>query len=248
MHSKSIPGLILILFLSLGSFGQRSYNQIFEFRNQQINLVEHVPVEQQNLFPEYQPGTIYARGGVTSTGNFNYNMLLNALVSVNRRGEELVVVTPADSVVFENGTVLVGFPEVGLTERLAKHPGVSLAQRHTLRVRAEILIPGAYGQPTRTSAVTRFSSVDMSNDRTGGGRFYVLDNPDRDPMEVNVRYESSFIFRNKEGDHQVANRRQLLSAFPEYRREIRDFLAEMNTDFSSPADMKKLADYLGSLK
>lgn len=225
---------------------QRAYNETFRFVEQRIKLEEKVPGEEQLFFPEYIDGEVYFRNGQTNRGRLNFNMLLDEIVHLDRRGQEQVTDGRIDSVRFVNGVVFVYVPEQGFMERMRANDQVALYGRHFLRVQTESMVRGPYGQPTRSSAVTRVRSLD-----TGGGdaheRHFYLENPGDTPMDVNVRYQNHFVIRRNAEFHRAGNRRQLLGIFPEYRQELRNYLREHEVSFSNPEDMKALVDYISSL-
>ena len=243
---KNIAFVLLVLLSITTLMGQRSYNETFRFVEQRINLEEKVPKEEQLFFPEYTHGEVFFQNGQTNRGRLNFNMLLDEVVHLDRRGQERVTDGQIDSVRFENGAVFVFVPAYGFMERIKANGRAALYGRHFIRVNTETMVRGPYGQPTRSSAVTRVRSLDTGAGE-GAERNFYLENPGDAPMDVNVRYQGQFMIRRGSEFHRAGNRRQLQGIFPEYRQELRNYLRDHDLSFSDPEEMKALVDFINSL-
>jgi hypothetical protein len=243
---KRSATFVLLVLLSASLLAQRSYNETFRFAEQRINLEEQVPREAQLFFPEYIAGEVFFHDGQVHQGRLNFNMLLDEVVHLDRRGQERVTGGQIDSVRFENGVVFVNVPDHGFMEQILEHSRAALYGRHFLRVNTETMVRGPYGQPNRSSAVTRVRSLDTGSGDAHERHFY-LENPGDAPMDVNVRYQSQFLIRHGQEFHRAGSRRQLQGIFPEYRQQLRAYLRDHDLSFSDPEDMKALTDFINSL-
>lgn len=247
MLKKISISILVLLSHQTSLFGQRSYGETFRFTAQRVNLEEKVPKEEQLFFRNYLDAVVYFHGGDTISGKVNFNILLDELVHLDRRGREQVTAGQIDSVRFGNGVTFVFAPEQGFLERLEGGKVIGLYNRHSIKVHMEAVTQGPYGQPTRSAAVTRVRSLHAGAGPEGPDRDFYLENPEGDPIEVNVRYQSFFLFKKETEYLQVGNRRQLFSAFPEHRQEIRAFVRANPVSFSDPGDMKNLAAFIKQL-
>jgi hypothetical protein len=236
--------ILLVLMASAAVDAQQPYSETFRFSEQRVNLEEKVPKEAQLYFSAFSNAQVYFRDRQSTGGLVNFNMLLDEIVHLDRRGQEMVTVGQIDSVIFETGDVFIFLPDHGFMERVAEGRKAGLYVRHQLRVITETYVQGPYGQATRTSSVTRVRSLDTGE---GPEKDYYLENPGVAPMEVNVRYQGQFLLRVSSGFQRVGNRRQLQNAFPEYRQEIRDYLRDHSLSFTDGEQMKALVDFINQL-
>lgn len=238
--------LLISLAILAAAHAQQPYSETFRFTEQRVNMEEKVPVKAQLLYPDFSGARVYFRDGQTSEGRVNFNMLLDELVHLDRRGQVMITSGQVDSVLFDNGAVIVFHPDHGFLERITTGGRTTLYGKHQLRVNTETYVQGPYGQQTRSSSVTRVRTLDTG---TGEGpeREFYLENPGGETMEVKVRYQVQTLLRTESGLHRVFNRRQLQGALPEFRQDVRNYLREHNVSFTDLNDMRKLTDFINQL-
>lgn len=215
--------------------------QTFRSTDAKINVEELADPALVFLHDDYKQARINFPGGRIDETNLRYNILLDQMQFVSRRGQvQNISVSPVFECIDLDGKTFVYDAREGYLELL--HAGeIPLYQKRSIRVTAQPVKRGAYGGTDHTSAIDGVGHYQIDS------RVVSLDNPGGQEMEVTLRYTESFFIEKNGHLGQVGNRRQFLREFSEHRSELRSYIRQHDIDFDKPGDLIRLVEYLESL-
>ncbi len=234
---------ILFIFLLLWMGGVHSQTrQTIRTTDAKINVEELADPALVFLHDDYVQARIRFPGGRIDETQLRYNILVDQMQFVSRRGQvQNISVSPVFESIELDGKTFVYDAGEGYLEVL-KDGDISLYHKRSIRVTAQPIKRGAYGGTDQTSAIDGVGHYQIDS------RVVSLDNPGGREMEVTLRYMESFLIRKDGQLTQVGNRRQFLREFSEHRSELRTYIREFDIDFDTPDDLILLVDYLKSLQ
>ncbi|MEE4177466.1 MAG: hypothetical protein V2I46_08150 [Bacteroides sp.] len=230
--------LICLLMLSQESLAQKS--QSIRLVGGQVAVEEVADSSLIFLFPAMQEAEITHTNGSTYTASVNYNILGDVIEIQTRRGIQIIDPTEFSKMKVK-GSTFIHLPDVGYLEVLSEGK-LPLYQKRSINVSARPVVRGAYGTIDNTSSIDQATYI-----HTGpSGEFYLLNSSNQE-IEITLRYNEKFMIGKDKTLVEVKNQRQLLRDFPEFRKELRDFIQKKNTDFSNPSHLTELVMFLEQL-
>jgi hypothetical protein len=189
----------------------------------------------QYLFPDFSPGIVIKKNGVTQKYELNYNTVTQKMVFVQEYDLfDMTGTESIDTIVIE-GRKFVPVDEV-FFEVLVVAP-VSLLLQH----RSDLIpvgSPAGYGSTSQTSAIDNYVGIST---RSGTLNLKI---PDKHEIReaptywvVDVSNRVSFI-----------NRNQFLKAFAPDREKLEVFIKKNKVRFENPSDVADLIEYFNEIK
>lgn len=196
-------------------------------------LLDYFPLKERYLYPEFGNGQLIFKNGLSSPGLFNYNILLgeiefikshDTLTIINKKDISFITVAQ-DTFFYENGYI----------ELIDGGPvRIGLMQKVRLK---EIERKGAYGLTDRNSAIETYSTWYDS------GNYYELI-PDQNLI---LEKEKTYFISTRSNGFVLFTRKNSFEIVPQKKKLIKNFLKSNKIDFSSDADLLKVADFLETL-
>jgi hypothetical protein len=196
-------------------------------------VIDYFSVKERYRYPDFSNGLLAFKNGTISSGRFNYNILLGEMefiqsrdtLSINNKNDISLIVVAQDTFLYDNGYI----------ELIHGGPvKVGLMQNVKLK---EILRKGAMGTVNRSSSIEAFNSMSLM------GNIYDLV-PDED--WIFQKTENYFLLTSEKGIVQFS-KKNLIEAFPQKEKAIKDYLKSNKIHFDSRKDIFKLTDYLDSI-
>jgi len=215
--------------------------QTFRSTDAKINVEEMADPALVFLNDDFRQASIHFPGSRTDETKLRYNILLDQMQFVSRRGQvQNISVSPVFEFIDLDGKTFVYDAREGYLELL--HPGeIPLYQKRSIRVTAQPIKRGAYGGTDHTSAIDGVGHYQIDS------RVVSLDNPGGQEMEVTLRYTESFFIEKNGHLGPVGNRRQFLREFSNFRTELRSYIRQHDINFDKPGDLIRLVEYLEHL-
>jgi hypothetical protein len=248
MKKQLILFLITMIFAP-GCFAQtQPVNFVFQTTDQNIDLEQHASFHFQYLLDLFTPGTIFFENGNTEKAEMNYNVLLDEIQYFhNNQRQSLMPDKPGIDHVKIGDHKLVAYEEEGFFEVFETSKGPVLLKRK-INTNSEIIVRGAYGQVVRTSTPRQVDGETFIRYEGAVYRGYGLHNPEKNEVEVTMRYEEVFYFPRNDNDLvKLSARREVSRAFPDKSKKINNFIRKNSIDFKSLESIKTLAEFLYSL-
>lgn len=221
---------IPLLLLTTGVNGQE---KVFTIKAGEV-VNEVVPVAEIFSYAAFKPGLVYFKSGDVSQGILNYNALNGSMDFINLSGDTLalaeeplinMIVIDKDTFMYDRG--FIKMIKASGNFRLGKKEAFSLAKLEKT---------GAFDQ-TMPVAMETYSSI------SNGSRLNNLVIRENMTLVKNTAY----FFGNKNGDYQPAGKKGLQKLFSKQSRQINDYLATNDPDFSNEEDLKKIIQFLQEL-
>ena len=218
---------VLCYTVSLGQ-GQKTY-----LVKPNAKILDVIPLEEIYLYPEFIQGTVTFRNNSASNGRLNYNILLNEVQFIDKRGDTLSL---AEEVTVRYVAVMKDtfYYSKGYVKQLDGNVSVKLAEREFFK--EFVQKPSAYDMSSGATAVNTISAIIVD-------RAYNLDIA----QEVVLVKSKAFFLGNKYNDFALANRKNIFRIFPDQKKEITKFLDSERIDFGKKQDMEKLLIFLEGL-
>ncbi len=231
--------VFLVLIFHMGLDAQD--RQVFRSTDAIIDVESYADPGLIFIDPAYIPAKVYFVDGRIEDAQMRYNILLDQMQFLSRRGEVMnLSLLPAFNRIEFDDRVFIHGREHGYLE-LLRDGHIRLFQKRRIRVEGQPVARGAYGMTDQTSA------IDITENLHRGGRIITLDNHNRGEIEITLRYFSSFYILKEEKMIPIGSRRQFLREFSEHRSDLRNFISSNSIDFDEAADLIKLIDYLDGL-
>ena len=211
----------LVLFLVLLSFEATAQNE------------QEKPLR-QFLFPNFAEGTIQTKSGSTLDFILNYNMVDQHMISQQTNVYRVVKnIDDIDTILLQNRK-FVPFEKV-FYEVLVKGHVPFFLQNKSLMTSAGNSV--GYGLKSQSVGPTDMKRFEMGSDVVS------IDLP----SDVIINSASvNWVKKNNEME-KFSNARQLIKIFPEYEKEIKEYIAKYKPDFKLRDDIIKLGIYCNGL-
>lgn len=192
------------------------------------------------LFPAFREGYVKMKDGKDFTALLNYQMvdekMITELDGTYRYSKDPRLI---DTVFIENRV----FVPVGnvFYEVLASGPVTIFLQN-----RSNYTPMGAdigYGAKSRSVGRTAYSRFELSDVMYQFGEVAKIDLP----PNVEVTPASVFWVRKNGEFENFSNEKQFLKIFPEFEKELKDYIKHERIRMKSPEDLKKLGEYCNEL-
>lgn len=187
-------------------------------------------------YPQFMPGKVYILNGNVVEAKLNYNRIIEEVQFIDLRGDTLslgdestirLIAINQDSFYFDDGylELIQDYTIV----KMALHERIRLADRQKI---------GAYGQTNTT----------VSIETTGG----YLDSYKRYNVVANenliLQWEKHYYLSAKKGHFFIANKKNVLKEFGEYRKTLQDFLDKNDLNYRKEEDIRKLCEFIALQK
>ena len=219
-----------LLLIHLSCFSHAQEKEIYIVKPGE-KVTESLPDSVQFTYPSFTMATISFRDGRSGTAKLNYNSLFEEMMFIDPKGDTLAIgnLETIRHVVFNKDTF---FLSDILVKQVASYGDVLLGQRIFFRV-INVRKPGAMGHPT-SNTVQSFRAMNTASDLRS---LVVME-------EITLEKSSLYYLGDRFGKFSHANRNTLFEMFPQKRKQIKEYLKENNTSFTSETDLKKLLKYI----
>lgn len=190
------------------------------------------------LYPDFQTGTVYLRGGAGQNLRLNIHMLRTSLHYIEMGMIKEAVSRDIDSV--RIGGDLFRYVD-GVPMRVAAEGARGyVAERLTADFAAALEGTGAYGMPATTISKTDLSSLEVSG---GANQNHMLLLQDKDRGKTAEIVGKFFLVAGT--DVYPAGRKDILEEVPEERKEsVAAFIKKHKIKWKKPGSLVLLADFL----
>jgi hypothetical protein len=228
--------------LTTGIFLLSSFTYALAQSSEKINVEAEEDISQaidqvdQYRFKDFVKGKVYFKNGRSSTARLNYNLLYDAILFIDKKGDTLSLAEP-EKVNYVAIQYTIFYYDKGYFEIIADYPSVKLAYKQVLKVSNREKI-GGYGQQTNTSAIDNYSTVSNGN------------------QTFNLKVNENVIFSKKafyylldqNNRFSPANKRNIIKIFPKkHKKSIVQFIDDHETDFKNEQSIKSLLQFCGGL-
>lgn len=248
-NQKQFVSFLFIFIISLSIASSQSIRTSFRTTERSIDLEKTADPRVVYLYDEFQRGTVYFSRGTTSQMRLNYRLLVDDMVMMNESGNTRSLIRGAafDSIRIQE-KLFIFHRTYGYLEKVSNDSNnvfIKYQSTHSM----EEIIPGAYGQSPASSSTQRVNLISSSD--TGGrgpsGRDLRLENLSGAEMEIVITRRPVLVIETDDGYLAFTTRRQLTRVFPDYRREIRNFVRSNSISFDEREDLIKLGRFVTEL-
>lgn len=228
---KKLTAVIVLILLILSTINAQYYKLIIVPSGTKV--IEKFPPSLRYFYPAFTAGHFIQKNGISNSGIFNLNVLTgeiefiqdNDTLAIARKRDVNMVIIARDTFIYRN-------------EYLRKIHSVEpvILEKDAINLK-EIVRKGAMGQPSRTSAVDSYGSMNYKSNS------YLI-NPDAD---MEFRRELEFFILKSDGEIVELRKKTLPDLYPGKESEIQKFLKANKIKFEERDDIIKLADFLATL-
>lgn len=184
-------------------------------------------------YPSFVNGVVFFLDGTQTAAKLNYNLLVAEVQFIDTKGDTVSIANEetiryitiaTDSFYFSNGFVRL----------IRKHGNVALAERPYYK--QFIQKPGSYGLSTATTATNNVSmlldkrSVNLNTDQ-----------------EMILKRHTDYFIANKNNRFTALDKRNLARVFPNFKKEISNYLNQNSIDYNKKDDVAMLFSFLQGL-
>lgn len=182
-------------------------------------------------FPDFIYGLVLFKDGTNTKAKMNFNVFLNDMQFIDNKGDTLAISQAEliDSIKLDTTTF---YFDKGYCEIIADYSTTKLISRE--KVNYEIIKKGAYGLPARGASIETYG---VSGINYNPAKKLTLNE------DVVIKKETSYMLSYKKYRTVRANEKGFLSAFPDMKKDILDFIAANKTDFTNEENLLSLLKF-----
>jgi hypothetical protein len=188
--------------------------------------------KQMYRFPQFTSGKVYFMNKDSATGRLNYNLLMEKMQFIDKRGDTLVLSDDNPIKLVAIDTNIFYCNSEGCVELIAGLPSAELAVSNHLKLYDEQKI-GAYGLPTSTQTIENKNSFKTNSDYT------LLLNRD-----LVFTKETHYYLIDSNRHFITVNKKNLQKLLPGQKGVIENYLKENQVDFKNEFDLKNFFSYI----
>ena len=226
---KNLSGIFLFVLLSAYMEAQDSTRFVVKAGQ---TIQEVLKPEVLYRYPQFVYGKVYILNGHVAEAKLNFNRIIEEIQFIDPRGDTLsladestirLITMNQDSFYFDDGYL----------ELIQDYSVVKMAIRERIRLADKQKI-GPYGQANTTTSI----------ETTGG----FLDSYKRYNVVANenlvLQWEKYYYLSAKKGHFFMANKKNVLKEFGDYRKVLQDFLDKNDLNFKKEKDIRKLCEFI----
>ncbi len=209
-------------------------NQTITLKNNKVSS-EDIKPELQYIFPDFRDGSVYYKDGKIINCKLNYNFLLDEILFINEKGEQMAIADPLDlSYVLISNRKFIPTPK-GYYE-IIESGDVSLVYKWVCRIRPA-KTKGALGLSTDAPSIYQENRFSFDN------REWKMDVDKEALASVEVipylKIKSKFV--------SIIGAQSYYKTFHGKDSEIKSYLEQNPVDFKKEADLRRMTRYCNSL-
>lgn len=184
-------------------------------------------------FPKFTEGKVFYKDGAKSSGKLNYNTLVNEIQFIDAQGDT-VSLADEKNISFVSINTELFYYDKGYVRLVSGNNLAKLTVSDVWRF-GEKRKRDVYNSTSPASPATSFASYFVF-----GKHHDLLVNQD-----VELIRHAEYFFSDKFNRILPANKKNLLSLFPEEKSRIETYLSENKINFENAEDLKKLIAFIG---
>lgn len=182
-------------------------------------------------FPGFIYGTVLFRDGTHTMAKMNFNVFLNDMMFIDNKGDTLAIdhAELIDSIKLDT---TIFYYEKGYFQVIADYQTAKLVRQE--KINYENVKKGAYGLPAPGASIETYGT---SGIQYNPAKTLVLNE------DVIIKKETLYLVCYKRFRSVRANERGFLTAFPEIKKEIVDFISINKINFNKETDLEHLLEF-----
>jgi hypothetical protein len=182
-------------------------------------------------FPGFIYGIVLFKDGTNTKAKMNFNVFLNDMQFIDNKGDTLAINQPEliDSIKLDSN---IFYFDKGYCEIITDYINAKLIKKE--KINYEIVKKGAYDLPARGASIETYG---LSGINYNPAKTLTLN------QDIIIKKETSYLVSYKKYRTVRANEKGFLSAFPDIKKEVMDFIETNKTDFTKEEDIKKLLKF-----
>lgn len=198
-------------------------------------IKESVPALDLYDYPQFTQGTVFTRGGKSSTTAINYNRFLDEMQFITAKGDTLTLINQKN-IAFINIANDTFFYDEGYIKLVSSAADIKLGIKQMLTIVGKEKL-GGYGV---TSSATSIDSYSSYNDGRKDFGLTVM-------QDVILAKKVQYYVGDNYNHFVLANKKNLIRLFPKKEGDISRFLKENTVVFSKGEDLEKLVKFLAQM-
>jgi hypothetical protein len=186
-------------------------------------------------YPQFSPGIVKFKTG-QSSAKLNFNLMLQEMQFIDNKGDTLTIDNEQDVEVVTIGKDSFYYNQ-GFLKLLSQYGDIKLAVKQKNKIEKNEK-KGVYGESYSSAAVVSYdtyhvdkqSSVKLNSAEGSFGNT-----------------ELSYYIADQGNNFILANKKNILKLFPKNKKQIEDFVAASNIDFSKEEHLKMLLYFVSQL-
>lgn len=194
------------------------------------DIMKELATEVKYRFPQFRKGEIHYLSGSPASALFNYNILLNEMHYIDRKGDTLAL--DQEHLIKHisiDGQTFYFDKQRGYQELVTAYTPLKLTKYEQLRIVNREKM-SAYGQSSAASSIRSYNNI------SGENSYYKLNSND----VITLRKEVAYYLIDNNNRILLANKPNLLKLFSQRKKEIEKYLQETELDFTKEEDLQKL--------
>ena len=180
-------------------------------------------------FPSFKNGIVALRDGSTAGARMNFNIFLGEIQFIDPKGDTLVIADPEtiDSIAIDTSLF---YYKKGYLQVIANYNAAKLVMKQKIEFRPVKI--GAYGNQSPGASIENYGRATTTP--------YINNNHLTLNEDIIVIKETSYSLIYKKYREAAATRSGFLTAFPDNKKRIDDYLTVNKIDFKNEGDLRKL--------
>jgi hypothetical protein len=232
---KNITFLFVYLFLLVSPLTGQERTTITVKAGTRV--IDYFPFNERYRYPEFIQGKVMFKNGNYTVTKFNYSILYGEMHFI--QGKDTLSVANVKDIRYVQIMQDTFYYDDGFHEALAGYDPAIMTVKQWVKL-SDKTKEGAYGTRTSTGSVQSYSGI---YDQGGRSNYHLVLQEDY----IFTRITDYYIGNTRDG-FVLYKKNNLLKLFPDYKREIENYLKSNQINFKSREDLKKLTVYLETFR
>jgi hypothetical protein len=178
--------------------------------------------------PVFTRGTLFFKDGSLGKESLNYNMLINQMMYIDKKGDTLAIAAPEEIKKTAIDGLVFYYDKKRWLEEITAAAGTSLVVQRTVKINFEK--EGAFGMPNPAGSITSYNTY-----TSGNISYHLFVNED-----AVVRKEIIYFLLSAQNEPVPATKKNFLALFSKNKKSIESYLDNNKVNFSKEQDLIQL--------